>query len=65
MNTHERPTPTRTCPRCMRRTLYENGAHNALSRLDNRTHICPSCGLEEALAGMKRHTDPDAIRPDA
>lgn len=33
------------CPRC----LKDNGALGALSRRDNKTMICNSCGTEEAM----------------
>ena len=33
------------CPRC-RQAYHE---HPALSRLDNKTLICPDCGTREAL----------------
>lgn len=35
----------RTCPRCGRRYT----APPALSRTDNKTEICPDCGVQEAL----------------
>lgn len=34
-----------TCPKCGKR--YSE--HAALSRRDNKTYICPDCGLEEAM----------------
>ena len=37
------------CPRCRVTTLREPEVHNALSRRDNKTHICSDCGTEEAL----------------
>lgn len=36
---------TRTCPKCGR--TYND--YPALSRVDNRTEICPDCGIREAL----------------
>ena len=38
----------RVCPKC------GNAYHGypAISRKDNRTQICPDCGVREALAGM-------------
>lgn len=40
------------CPRCKKR--YEGGIrHSALSRRDNKTHICSACGVEEALEDFK------------
>lgn len=39
------------CPKCGQNTLYRQPyeAWNAVSRLDNRTYICPECGTLEAL----------------
>lgn len=42
-------TPRRVCPRCCRPYT----APPALSRRDNRTEICPACGLREALEDLK------------
>ena len=39
---------TRNCPQCGK----EYKAVPALSRSDNRTLICPDCGIREALAGL-------------
>lgn len=39
---------TRTCPICG--AIYKR--HPALSRKDNKTHICPDCGTREALTAM-------------
>lgn len=33
------------CPKCGR----EYNEHPALSREDNKTEICPACGMREAL----------------
>jgi len=44
MNTIE----MKRCPVCGR--LY--GGAPALSRKDNKTHICPDCGTREALASI-------------
>ena len=38
----------KTCPRCKKRTLNPIPERNALSRKDNKTYICPACGVEEA-----------------
>ena len=35
----------RTCPVCHRQYTQ----HPALSRKDNKTEICPDCGVDEAL----------------
>lgn len=40
----------RVCPRCS--CTYTD--FPALSRKDNKTEICPDCGLAEALADMMR-----------
>ena len=36
---------TRVCPRCGKR--YNK--YPAISRKDNKTEICPDCGVEEAM----------------
>lgn len=43
------------CPRCHSMTLEDEQELNALSRRDNKTYICTSCGEVEALidAGIK------------
>lgn len=41
--------PTRRCPKCKR----EYTAEPAISRKDNKTEICPSCGLIEALEDFR------------
>lgn len=39
-----------TCPRCGDDTLrIDRPALNALSRVDNETHVCSDCGTSEAL----------------
>lgn len=45
---------SRICPVC-HRTYTEPPA---LSRVDNKTDICPDCGMMEALAAMPRHPGP-------
>lgn len=42
------------CPLCGR--AYDEPP--ALSRADNQTDICPSCGMMEALAAMPRRETP-------
>lgn len=42
---------TRLCPICKKN--YSD--YPALSRKDNKTEICPSCGQEEAVLEMLRH----------
>ena len=63
--------PAFLCPRCGKKYT----GHPALSRVDNRTSICPDCGIREALEPMglpaaevekviaivRAHTDPGAI----
>lgn len=39
---------SRTCPHCG--AVYR--AYPAISRRDNRTEICPDCGIREALNGI-------------
>ena len=39
----------RTCPKCGKE--YEG--YPALSRIDNKTEICPECGTKEALEAFK------------
>lgn len=43
--------PETKCPRCGRETLhgFSDSALNALSRKDNKTKICSSCGTDEAM----------------
>ena len=38
----------KVCPKCGK----EYKGHPAISRVDNITPICPTCGTREALAGM-------------
>lgn len=45
----ENPTYT-SCPRCGENTLRtDRPVMNALSRRDNKTYVCSSCGTSEAL----------------
>lgn len=40
------------CPRCgggIPNDRYRGGYPGALSRVDNKTHICSSCGTDEAM----------------
>lgn len=41
------------CPRCGINELNQKKVLNSLSRTDNKTYICPSCGIEEALVDAK------------
>ena len=43
--------PTRRCPNCKR----EYTAEPAISRKDNKTEICPNCGVIEALENLRSH----------
>lgn len=43
----------RQCPRCGRK--YND--HPAISRKDNKSEICPQCGLAEALLAMTKEED--------
>lgn len=36
------------CPVCLEQTLNEDLALNAVSRRDNETYICTSCGESES-----------------
>lgn len=40
----------KTCPRCKNQYI----GYPALSRVDNKTEICPDCGLEESRLGIIR-----------
>lgn len=40
--------PNGRCPRCTG-PLHQAGLHPALSRFDNMTQVCSSCGADEAL----------------
>ena len=44
----------KVCPICNR----EYSERPALSRRDNKTEICPNCGMLEALEDMKKATHP-------
>ena len=37
------------CPRCKDNLLKSNPAQNSVSRRDNKTRICSSCGTQEAF----------------
>lgn len=41
----------RVCPKCG----YEYEGYPALSREDNKTEICPDCGMKEALEAFERN----------
>jgi predicted RNA-binding Zn-ribbon protein involved in translation (DUF1610 family) len=42
------------CPRCKDNFLHKHEVMNTLSREDNRTYICQSCGFAEAIQDMKK-----------
>ena len=54
------PPPPKVCPLCGK--AY-NG-HPAISRIDNRTEICPECGYRQALdaAGLSSEEQDEAIQ---
>ena len=35
----------KVCPKCKQKYTQ----HSAISRIDNKTNICPTCGIKEAL----------------
>ena len=41
----------RTCPKCGK----EYQEYPALSRIDNKTEICPECGMKEAIEAFKNN----------
>ena len=52
MNNLTTKLDTHTCPRCLGgipNDLYRGEYPGALSRTDNKTYICSSCGNEEAM----------------
>lgn len=46
------------CPRCKRMTLNPDEAINSLSRRDDKTYICNTCGDDEAMIDL------GLIKPD-
>lgn len=46
----------KTCPRCNINILKEPIHKNALSRKDNETYICDSCGMAEAIEEFIKHS---------
>lgn len=42
------------CPSCEKKY----SSRSAVSRIDNRTSICPSCGVREALEGFAKSKNP-------
>ena len=43
------------CPRCWRVALDDVLVRNSLSRKDNKTYICNSCGQAEAMDDYHRY----------
>ena len=50
------------CPRCGHPSLNPEKVMNALSRRDNETYICSSCGTSEAVNDWQGITDTDKWR---
>lgn len=44
--------PRGICPRCEGRRMNPHQKRNALSRKDNKTHICSSCSVDEAMRDL-------------
>lgn len=42
---------TKICPICKKRYF----GHPAISRKDNKTEICPNCGINEAMEAYENH----------
>ena len=40
------------CPRCGTGRMNEVEVRNALSRKDNETYVCSSCGVDEAIVNL-------------
>ena len=53
MNDMMKELGIKICPHCGR----EYTEHPALSRKDNKTEICPTCGMREALEDFIKHQD--------
>ena len=55
-------TTEKFCPRCGR-TYTE---YPAVSRYDNKTYICPDCGVEEAMINYTggKLIDPHVVKPE-
>ena len=53
--TSKEPTETRKCPKCGE--LYTG--YSAISRDDDKTEICPGCGLREAMQAYLRASGKD------
>lgn len=42
------------CPRCGRPLVGTDETRPALSRYDNTTYVCSSCGIDEAMWNQQR-----------
>jgi predicted RNA-binding Zn-ribbon protein involved in translation (DUF1610 family) len=51
------------CPRCGRMAMRPDQPLNALSRKDNKTYVCTSCGNDEAMANMMGGRDAGPATP--
>lgn len=47
------------CPRCGDVGIEQRLALNALSRKDNKTYVCSSCGSDEAMINWRFGRDAD------
>jgi predicted RNA-binding Zn-ribbon protein involved in translation (DUF1610 family) len=47
------------CPRCGADRMRSDRVRNALSRKDNKTYVCDSCGTDEAMMNMTGGRDAD------
>ena len=53
-----------TCPMCNQPRMHHILAMNALSRRDNTTYICTTCGQREALEDWMHSHNADARNRD-
>ena len=44
----------KVCPRCKQKYTQ----HSAISRIDNKANICPTCGIKEALIQFIKRQNP-------
>ena len=40
------------CPKCKENEIHADEVMNSLSRKDNKTYICNSCGVQESMEEM-------------
>ena len=52
-------TQVRQCPRCGATPYHPFNVVNAVSRKDNRTRVCTSCGTDEAMLNFRFGRDAD------